>query len=61
MGKIFDAIDRQIIAPKVKASYQEGFEKTKEAIQSFYSQGNAKYVRTGLSPSGCKWDGSLSL
>ena len=49
MGKIFDAIDRQIIAPRVKASYQEGFEKTKEDIQSFYSEGNpVQYVRTGL-------------
>lgn len=48
MGKIFDAIDKQIIKPRVDASEQEGFQMTKEDIQSFYSQGNpVMYQRTG--------------
>ena len=34
MGKIFDAIDKQIIKPRDDASEQEGFQMTKEDIQS---------------------------
>ena len=49
MGKIFDMINRQVIAPKVNAAYQEGFSKAKEDIESFYSQGSPRfYTRTGL-------------
>ena len=48
MGEIMQMIDAQIIRPRVHAAYQEGFEKTKEDIESFYSQGNpVRYVRTG--------------
>ena len=48
MGKIFTAIDRQIIKPRVDASYSEGFSATQEDIQSFYTQGDPKtYERTG--------------
>ena len=48
MGKIFDAIDKQIIKPRVKASYEEGFTMAKEDIEGFYIQGNPKvYRRTG--------------
>lgn len=48
MGKIFDAIDKQIIKPRVDASEQEGFQMTKEDIKSFYivPEGNV-YQRTG--------------
>ena len=48
MGKIFDAIENQIIKPRVDASEQEGFRMTKEDIESFYIQGNPRvYERTG--------------
>ena len=48
MGKLFAEIDRTIIRPRVNAAYNEGFSKTQEDIQSFYSQGNPiRYVRTG--------------
>lgn len=48
MGKIFDAIDKQIIKPRVDASESGGFAKTKENIESFYSQGfPIQYMRTG--------------
>lgn len=48
IGKIFDAIDKQIIKPRVEASESEGFQMTKEDIQSFYLQGNpVMYQRTG--------------
>lgn len=48
MGKIFDAIDRQIIRPRVMRSEQEGFQKTEEDVLMFYSQGNpVSYERTG--------------
>lgn len=48
MGKIFNAIDRQIIRPRVNAAYNEGLAVTKEDILSFYIQGNPKqYERTG--------------
>lgn len=48
IGKIFNAIDRQIIRPRVNASYNEGISVTKEDISGFYSQGNPRrYVRTG--------------
>lgn len=49
MGEIMQMIDSQIIRPRVHAAYQEGFEKTKEDIESFYSQGNpVRYQRTGM-------------
>lgn len=48
MGKIFDAIDNQIIKPRVMASEREGLAATYEDIYSFYIQGNPSvYVRTG--------------
>lgn len=48
MGKIFSAIDKQIIKPRVVASHEEGYEATKEDISSFYSQGEPiRYERTG--------------
>lgn len=48
MGKIFDAIDKQIIKPRVDASESGGFAKTKENLESFYSQGfPIQYMRTG--------------
>lgn len=48
MGKIFDAIDKQIIKPRVIASESEGYKRTEEDINSFYTQGNPKiYERTG--------------
>ena len=48
MGKIFQAINKQIIKPRVVAAEQEGFQMTKEDIESFYSQGNpTTYIRTG--------------
>lgn len=47
MGKIFSAIDAQIIRPRTVASEEDGFKATKEDIESFYSQGNPKrYERT---------------
>lgn len=48
MGKIFDAIDKQIIKPRVDSAESEGFMKADESIQSFSSQGAPKrYKRTG--------------
>ncbi len=48
MGKIFDAIDRQIIRPRVMRSEQEGFQKTDDHLHDFYMQGDPKvYVNTG--------------
>lgn len=48
MGKIFQAIDKQIIKPRVVASEREGFQKTKDDIESFYIQGSPHvYQRTG--------------
>lgn len=48
MGKIFSAIDTQIIRPRTVASEEDGFKATKDDIESFYSQGNPKrYKRTG--------------
>lgn len=48
MGKILSEIDKQIIKPRVDAAYSEGFEMTKEDIESFYIQGNpVRYKRTG--------------
>ena len=48
MGKIFDAIDQQIIRPRVETSEQEALQITKEDIESFYIQGKPKfYKRTG--------------
>lgn len=47
MGKIFSAIDEQIIKPRVNAAEEDGFKATKEDIISFYSQGSPKeYKRT---------------
>ena len=36
MGKIFEAIDKQIIKPRVDNAYNEGLQMTKEDIKSFY-------------------------
>ena len=48
MGKIMDAIDAEIIKPRVEASEQEGFERTQIDIQNFYSSGSPRYYqRTG--------------
>ena len=48
MGIIMDAIDAQIIRPRVEASEQEGFQMTQTDIQNFYSSGSpVKYIRTG--------------
>lgn len=48
MGIIMDAIDAQIIRPRVEASEQEGFEMTQTDIQNFYSSGSpVQYIRTG--------------
>lgn len=48
MGKIFDAIDKQIIMPRVINSEQEGFQMTKEDIESFYIVPEGRfYKRTG--------------
>ena len=45
MGKIMNAIDRQIIRPKGIASEQQGFQKTDEHMREFHSQGNpSSYV-----------------
>lgn len=47
MGKIMNAIDRQIIRPKAIASEQQGFQKTDEHMRDFHSQGNPNsYVWT---------------
>lgn len=47
MGKIFSAIDNQIIRPRTIASEEDGFKIAKEDIGSFYSQGKPKiYERT---------------
>ena len=47
MGKIFDAIDKQIIKPRVDNAYNEGLQMTKEDIESFYVVPPGKvYVRT---------------
>lgn len=48
MGKIFQAIDKQIIKPRVVAAEREGFQMTKEDIESFYIVPEGKvYKRTG--------------
>lgn len=48
MGKIFEAIDKQIIKPRVDASESGGLSKTKENVESFYNQGfPTQYLRTG--------------
>ena len=48
MGKIMDAIDAQIIRPRVEAAEREGLEQTKVDIQNFYSSGSPRvYDRTG--------------
>lgn len=47
MGKIFAAIDAQIIKPRTVSSEDEGFKATKDDIENFYSQGNpTSYKRT---------------
>ena len=48
MGKIWNAVDRQVIRPRVYAAEAEGIASTFEAIGSFYGQGNpVLYQRTG--------------
>lgn len=47
MGKIMNAIDKQIIRPRVIASEQQGFQKTDEHMHDFHSQGSPiEYVWT---------------
>ena len=61
MGKIFDAIDKQIIKPRVDASEQEGFQMTKEDIESFYIVPKGKvYQRTGAYGNSPKSSGVIS-
>lgn len=40
MGKIFNAIDKQIIKPRVMASESEGFQATDRHMKEFHSQGS---------------------
>lgn len=48
MGKIMNAIDAEIIKPRVTASEQEGFAQTQVDIQEFYSSPTpVRYIRTG--------------
>lgn len=48
MGKIMDAIDSQIICPRVVESESKGFQMAQEDIQNFYSSGSpVQYIRTG--------------
>ena len=48
MGKIWNAVDRQVIRSRVYAAEAEGIASTFEAIGSFYGQGNpVLYQRTG--------------
>ena len=48
MGIIMDAIDAQIIRPRVTAAESEGFAQTQADIQNFYSSGSpVRYQRTG--------------
>ena len=48
MGIIMDAIDSQIIRPRVTAAESEGFAQTQADIQNFYSSGSpVQYIRTG--------------
>lgn len=48
MGIIMDAIDAQIIRPRVTAAESEGFAQTQADIQNFYSSGSpVQYIRTG--------------
>jgi len=48
MGVIMDAIDAQIIRPRVTAAEQEGFAKTQVDVQEFYSGATPTvYQRTG--------------
>lgn len=48
MGKIWNAVDRQVIRPRAYASEAEGIASTFESIGSFYGQGNpVLYLRTG--------------
>lgn len=48
MGKIMDAIDAQIIRPRVTAAESEGFQMTQTDIQEFYVSGSPRvYDRTG--------------
>ena len=45
MGKIWNAVDRQVIRPRVYAAEAEGIASTFEAIGSFYGQGNPVYIK----------------
>lgn len=48
MGKIMDAIDAQIIRPRVEAAESQGFQMTQADIQEFYASGSPVYYnRTG--------------
>ena len=61
MGIIMDAIDAQIIRPRVEAAEQEGFQMTQTDIQNFYSSGSpVKYIRTGTYESSPRSSGVVS-
>ncbi len=44
MGKIFQAIDKQIIKPRVVASEREGFRKTKDDIILSISKDHLMFI-----------------
>ena len=54
MGKILDAIDAQIIKPRMISSEKESFIATKTDIQNFYTQGNPKYYAYPAKPKGTR-------
>ena len=61
MGIIMDAIDSQIIRPRVTAAESEGFAQTQADIQNFYSSGSpVKYIRTGTYESSPRSSGVIS-
>lgn len=61
MGIIMDAIDSQIIRPRVTAAESEGFAQTQADIQNFYSSGSpVQYIRTGTYESSPRSSGVIS-
>lgn len=72
MGKIMDAIDKQIIKPKTFDSERQGFQKTDDNMHEFHSQGiPKKYIwthkieevanRSGVSGNNGNYDYSIWL
>lgn len=72
MGKIMNAIDRQILKPRVIKAEQQGFQKTDEHMHDFHSQGRPvsyKWThqieetanRSGVSGGGGNYDYSIWL